>query len=98
MGLPRRTLKLLISLGGSLVDQLELFDIPNPCIGVCESNNRGYCLGCLRSRDERFNWHQKPAAERSHILKLLVQRRARLNAKAKKEQDLPEQGESLDLF
>jgi hypothetical protein len=59
------------------MDQLELFDLPNPCIGVCQSNNRGYCVGCLRSRDERFNWHQKPVAERARILKLLEQRRAR---------------------
>ncbi len=64
-----------------MMDQLELFDLPNPCIGVCENNSRGYCLGCLRSRDERFNWHNKPVAERSHILKLLEQRRARRDAK-----------------
>jgi predicted Fe-S protein YdhL (DUF1289 family) len=94
----QRTLSIFISQRGSTVDQLELFDIPNPCIGVCESNSRGYCRGCLRSRDERFNWHQKPATEQAHILKLLTQRRARLNAKEKKEQALPEQGESLDLF
>jgi hypothetical protein len=63
------------------MDQLELFDLPNPCIGVCENNSKGYCLGCLRSRDERFNWHNKPVAERSRILKLLEQRRARRDAK-----------------
>ncbi|WP_233280287.1 DUF1289 domain-containing protein [Rheinheimera mangrovi] len=64
-----------------VMDQLELFDLPNPCIGVCENNSKGYCLGCLRSRDERFNWHNKPVAERSRILKLLEQRRARRDAK-----------------
>jgi uncharacterized protein len=80
------------------VDQLELFELPNPCIGVCQSNSRGYCTGCLRSRDERFNWHAKPPEERASILKLLVQRRARLNAKAKKDDDSPQAGESLDLF
>ncbi|MEW5682541.1 MAG: DUF1289 domain-containing protein [Pseudomonadota bacterium] len=80
------------------MDQLELFDLPNPCVGVCQSNSRGYCMGCLRSREERFNWHQKPVEERAHILKLLAQRRARLNAKAKKEPDAPQSGESLDLF
>ncbi|WP_092790267.1 DUF1289 domain-containing protein [Rheinheimera pacifica] len=80
------------------MDQLELFELPNPCIGVCQSNSRGYCIGCLRSRDERFNWHAKPVEERAHILKLLSQRRARLNAKAKKDTDLPIRGESLDLF
>ncbi|WP_233009121.1 DUF1289 domain-containing protein [Rheinheimera faecalis] len=63
-----------------VMDQLELFDLPNPCIGVCENNSRGYCLGCLRSRDERFNWHNKPVEERSRILKLLENRRIRRDA------------------
>jgi len=62
------------------IDQLELFDLPNPCVGICQSNNRGYCVGCLRSRDERFNWHQKPVAERAKILKLLENRRIRRDA------------------
>ncbi len=82
------------------MDQLELFDLPNPCIGVCQSNNRGYCIGCLRSRDERFNWHQKPAAERARILKLLEQRRARrehARLGAKTTQDQP-QDPTADLF
>lgn len=81
-----------------MVAQLELFDLPNPCIGVCQSNNRGYCLGCLRSREERFNWHDKPVAERARILKLLAQRRMRIQIKHKKELDPPQSGESLDLF
>lgn len=80
------------------MDQLELFDIPNPCIGVCQSNNRGYCLGCLRSREERFNWHLKPASERSHILKLLTQRRARLKNKHAQQQELANQNSTPDLF
>lgn len=62
------------------MDQLELFDLPNPCVGVCESNQRGYCIGCLRSRQERFNWPLKPMEERAKILKLLEQRRARRDA------------------
>lgn len=80
------------------MDQLELFDIPNPCIGVCQSNNRGYCIGCLRSRDERFNWHLKPVSERSHILKLLTQRRARLKNKHTTAQELTNQNSTPDLF
>jgi len=80
------------------VDQLELFELPNPCIGVCQSNSRGYCIGCLRSRDERFNWHAKPIEEHAHILKLLSQRRARLNAKTKADKEPPGAGESLELF
>ncbi|MCC5879441.1 MAG: DUF1289 domain-containing protein [Idiomarina sp.] len=59
-------------------NQLELFTIPNPCIGVCQSNPRGYCIGCLRSRDERFNWHLKTAQEQRKIIQLVSQRKARL--------------------
>lgn len=81
-----------------VMDQLELFDIANPCIGVCQSNNRGYCLGCLRSRDERFNWHLKPASERAHILRLLVQRRARLKQRQQTTEASTEAPYSLDLF
>ncbi len=67
------------------MDQLELFDLPNPCVGICQSNNRGYCIGCLRSRDERFNWHNKPVEERARILKLLAQRHARQQNRPAKE-------------
>lgn len=81
-----------------VMDQLELFDIANPCIGVCQSNNRGYCLGCLRSRDERFNWHLKPVSEQAHILRLLVLRRARLKQRQQKEEATDVAPITLELF
>lgn len=59
-------------------DQLEMFSLPNPCVGVCESNRFGYCKGCLRSREERFNWHAKTEPEQRQILTLLSKRRTRL--------------------
>jgi len=40
------------------MQQLEFFDIPSPCIGVCQSGPRGYCVGCYRSREERLHWLQ----------------------------------------
>lgn len=55
--------------------QKELFSLPNPCIGICQSGPGGYCIGCFRSRDERFNWHNKPEWERSDILKKLAIRK-----------------------
>ena len=58
--------------------QFELFNIPNPCIGVCQSNSKGYCVGCLRSRDERFNWHLKTPQEQRKIIQLLARRKARI--------------------
>lgn len=36
--------------------QIELFAVPSPCIGVCQSGPKGFCTGCFRSRDERVNW------------------------------------------
>lgn len=39
------------------MQQMEFFEIPSPCIGVCESGARGYCVGCYRSREERLHWH-----------------------------------------
>ena len=40
------------------MEQPDFFPIPSPCIGVCEANAKGYCKGCLRSREERLYWHQ----------------------------------------
>ncbi|WP_194756057.1 DUF1289 domain-containing protein [Aliidiomarina indica] len=84
------------------MNQLEMFDLPNPCIGVCESGPRGYCRGCLRSRDERFNWHEKPEAERARILRLLADRQKRkeafLRQQAKQEQEENQGPSQLDLL
>ncbi|TRW49542.1 DUF1289 domain-containing protein [Aliidiomarina halalkaliphila] len=83
-------------------NQLEMFELPNPCIGVCESGPRGYCLGCLRSREERFNWHDKPEAERSRILRLLADRQKRkeafLRQQAKQEREESQGPSQLDLL
>ncbi|MQC11038.1 DUF1289 domain-containing protein, partial [Morganella morganii] len=39
-----------------MAEQLHFFDIPSPCVGICQLNEKGYCRGCYRSRDERFQW------------------------------------------
>lgn len=66
------------------MQQLELLSIENPCINVCQSNKRGYCLGCFRSRDERFNWNTFTPEEKGKILALCKQRGRRSKAKARK--------------
>ncbi|QJQ52375.1 MULTISPECIES: DUF1289 domain-containing protein [Vitreoscilla] len=60
------------------MEQLEFFKIPNPCISVCESNNRGYCKGCLRSREERQQWFTYNDAEKKEVLRLCIQRRRKI--------------------
>lgn len=56
------------------MEQLAFFEIPSPCIGVCQSDSRGYCLGCLRSRDERFNWQRLSDAQKTDVIRLCKQR------------------------
>ncbi len=66
------------------MQQLEFFEIPSPCIGVCEVNNRGYCKGCYRSREERLYWLKLNDQDKRLIVRLCQQRKARvLKAKAK---------------
>ncbi|WP_339343676.1 DUF1289 domain-containing protein [uncultured Psychrobacter sp.] len=58
--------------------QFELFDIDNPCIGVCQSNKKGYCFGCLRSRTERQRWHHMTTEQQREVLRLIVGRKQRI--------------------
>lgn len=58
--------------------QIELFDIANPCIDVCTSNKKGYCFGCLRSRTERQLWLSMTNEQRREVLRLIVGRKQRI--------------------
>ena len=59
------------------MEQIEFFEIPSPCIGVCQANQKGYCLGCYRSREERFNWNSLTLAQKHKVVKLCQQRKRR---------------------
>ena len=61
-----------------MTQQIELFDIDNPCIGVCTSNKKGYCFGCLRSRTERQLWLSMSTEQRRDVLRLIVRRKQRI--------------------
>lgn len=61
-----------------MLDQGELFSIPNPCRGICQANNRGYCKGCLRSREERFHWHEFTPYQQQIIINLCEKRRRKI--------------------
>jgi len=73
-----------------VAEQLEFFPVPSPCRGICQVDARGYCLGCLRSREERFNWMKF-----SDVLRLCHQRRLRLLRQQKPEDDAEPQQPSL---
>jgi predicted Fe-S protein YdhL (DUF1289 family) len=56
------------------MQQIEIFDIPSPCKSICQVNNRGYCKGCYRSRDERFEWNSLTNNQKKKVLTLCQQR------------------------
>jgi len=57
--------------------QLEFFDVPSPCIGVCQSDEKGLCMGCLRNRDERLNWITLTSDDKQKVIKRCQQRKKR---------------------
>lgn len=59
-------------------EQLEFFTIPSPCRGVCQSDERGFCSGCLRSRQERFDWINMNDGQKRDVLRLCHLRYLRL--------------------
>ncbi|MBI6550335.1 DUF1289 domain-containing protein [Xenorhabdus lircayensis] len=79
-----------------MAEQLEFFAIPNPCRGICESDSRGFCRGCYRSREERFMWMESSNSEKRKILRLCHQRYLRtLKIKGDEGDIIPDQ---TDLF
>lgn len=57
--------------------QLEFFDVPSPCIGICQTDDKGYCLGCMRTREERQSWLSLSCADRQKVIKRCRQRKRR---------------------
>jgi uncharacterized protein len=60
------------------VEQIELFQVESPCRGVCENSAKGFCKGCLRSREERFQWFRLTDREKRKVLQICKQRWQRL--------------------
>ena len=60
------------------MEQLEFFSIPSPCIGVCAANSKGYCKGCLRSREERLYWLKMNDVQKQQVLRLVGLRRQKI--------------------
>ena len=48
----------------------------SPCIGVCELNGAGFCIGCHRSGEEIARWLQLADALRLHLMNDVLPRRA----------------------
>ena len=77
-------------------EQLELFELTSPCIGVCQSDERGYCLGCYRSRQERFDWLQMTNTQQQEVMRLCRDRARRKRRAAAESSALPPMQLTLD--
>lgn len=40
-----------------------------PCIGICKLDDRGYCLGCLRTGEEIARWRGLDDRERLRLMR-----------------------------
>lgn len=60
------------------MSQIELFEIPSPCVGVCQSDSRGFCKGCLRSREERFDWLYYTNEQKRDVIRRCTMRKKRI--------------------
>ncbi|WP_165088362.1 DUF1289 domain-containing protein [Neisseria yangbaofengii] len=60
------------------MQQPDFFTIPSPCTGVCEANAKGYCKGCLRSREERLYWQQMSDDQKHQVMRLLSIRKNKI--------------------
>ncbi|OOE34192.1 DUF1289 domain-containing protein [Salinivibrio kushneri] len=69
------------------MEQLDFFEVPSPCKGICQVNNKGYCKGCFRSRDERFYWYDFTNEQKRNVVRLCHQRYLRI-LRAKRKQAL----------
>ncbi|TQI80397.1 hypothetical protein FHU10_4738 [Serratia fonticola] len=78
-----------------MAQQLEFFDIPSPCRGICQADERGFCRGCQRSREERFGWMQMTDAQKRDVLRLCRQRYLRMQRAQKQPDDPPPEQPSL---
>ncbi|WP_077343342.1 DUF1289 domain-containing protein [Pseudocolwellia agarivorans] len=61
--------------------QLEFFDVPSPCVGICQLNDKGQCLGCFRTRVERQTWTNINSDEKQKVIKRCIQRKKRFENK-----------------
>lgn len=78
-----------------MAQQLEFFDIPSPCRGICQADELGYCRGCMRSREERFGWMKLSDPQKRDVLRLCRQRLLRQRRNDNADQINPPEQPSL---
>jgi predicted Fe-S protein YdhL (DUF1289 family) len=86
-----------------MIDQGEFFQTPNPCKSICTVNNKGFCKGCFRSREERFHWNEFTEYQKHLVVQICHVREKRIEAARRKKrlqeaQAKEQQKAQCDLF
>lgn len=82
-----------------MIDQGQLFHTDNPCRSICAVNNKGFCKGCFRSREERFHWHDFTEYQKHLVVQMCQVREKRVEAARRKRlQQETQQVSQFDLF
>jgi len=50
----------------------------NPCIGICAVDENGWCIGCLRTSDERSVWYIESNEWRESVLTEIEKREEKM--------------------
>lgn len=83
------------------MEQLSFFEVPSPCVGICTVDEKGYCKGCMRKREERFNWLNLTNERKLQVIEQCRQRYLRKIRSGKHYKDNDEQtfeAQNDDLF
>ncbi len=51
---------------------------PSPCVKICSLDERGYCVGCLRTVAEIARWSALSAAEQRQVIAAIERRKMSL--------------------
>ncbi len=52
-------------------------DPASPCIGICQMNDAGLCLGCFRTLDEIEHWWDYDPKQKWTVIAMAEDRQAR---------------------
>jgi predicted Fe-S protein YdhL (DUF1289 family) len=63
---------------------------------MCQSDDKGHCLGCMRSREERQNWKNLTSDNKQKVIKRCIQRKKRKENKHKVKVVDPIKGVSVE--
>ncbi|BCE03207.1 DUF1289 domain-containing protein [Marinicellulosiphila megalodicopiae] len=78
--------------------QIEFFHIENPCKNICINGEKGLCIGCFRTREERQHWKDLDDFTKKQITRACVMRKRRFELIKKKTSTQTIEITQLDIF